>query len=111
MKRIDGVKSEFLEVQKGVPQQTILGPVLFTIYINTYGQSIKNGKLHLYVDDSIMYVIALTVDLVVSKLKSDFIPTLESLVDSKLVLHAGKTKHMLFSNSRKNVSDDLHVHS
>jgi hypothetical protein len=39
----------------------ISGSVLFTIYINTIGQSVKNGKLHLYSDDTIMYPIALTV--------------------------------------------------
>lgn len=63
---IDGVKSEFPEVHEGVPQGLILGPVLFTIYTNTIGQSVKKN---LYADDAI----ALTVDLVVSKLQSDFI--------------------------------------
>jgi hypothetical protein len=45
---IDGVTSEFLDVLKGVPQGSILGPVFFTINIKTIGQSVKNVKLNLY---------------------------------------------------------------
>lgn len=78
---IDGVKSEFLEVHKGVPQWLILGPVLFAIYINTTGQPVKNCKLHLSAADTILYAIAPAVDLAVSKLQSDFIAMQESLAD------------------------------
>ena len=45
---INGVKSEFLDVHKGVPQGSILGPVLFTIYINTIGQSVLLKKNVIY---------------------------------------------------------------
>jgi hypothetical protein len=55
---IDRVKSEFLGVLKGVPQGSILGPILFTICINTIGQSVQNGQLNLYSDDTVMYAIA-----------------------------------------------------
>lgn len=40
---IDEVKSEFLEAHKGVPQGSILETVLFTIYINVIGQSVKRN--------------------------------------------------------------------
>jgi hypothetical protein len=82
-----------------------------TIYINTIGQSVKNVKLHLYADDTIMYAIAPAVDLAVSKPKSDFTTMQESLNDLKLVLITDKTKYMLFSDFRKDASDELHVDS
>ena len=47
-----------LELHKCVPQGLILGPVLFTIYINAIGQSVKKKVFNIYADGTIMYTIA-----------------------------------------------------
>lgn len=44
-----------LTVKKGVPQCSLLAPLLFSIYINELGQGIKSIKLHFYADDTIIY--------------------------------------------------------
>lgn len=41
---VDGVKSEFLELHKEVPQGLILGSLLFTIYVNNIGNAVKKNK-------------------------------------------------------------------
>jgi hypothetical protein len=55
------------------PQGLILGPVLFTVYINKIDFSVKNVNLHLYADDTVVYAIAPTVDQALSDLQSAFI--------------------------------------
>lgn len=45
--QIVGSSSEVLQVQKGVPQSPVLGPLFFPIYINNLGHSIKNSTLHM----------------------------------------------------------------
>lgn len=47
--------SEKLAVNSGVPQGSILGPLLFTVYINNLSENVINAKMHLYADDTIIY--------------------------------------------------------
>ena len=49
---IDGATSTPADVQSGVPQGTVLGPVLFIIYMNDLNEVIKNSLLKCFADDS-----------------------------------------------------------
>lgn len=49
------VKQVFLEINKGLPQGSILAPVLFSIFINDLGNGIHTANLHLYADDTVLY--------------------------------------------------------
>lgn len=57
----DGIKSEFLELQKGVPQGSVLAPLVFVIYLNNINDSMRHFLIHLYADDTVLYSIAPTI--------------------------------------------------
>lgn len=97
---VGNCSSSSLEVKMGVPQGSILGPILFSIYINNLGAGLSPTKVHLYADDTILYTFASSVQEAVNYLQSAFNKIQNSLVGLRLVLNAKKTKFMIFTRSR-----------
>ena len=55
---IDGTKSKMKELRYGVPQGSVLGPILYLLYTSPIGDIIKRHGLnyHLYADDTQLYL-------------------------------------------------------
>ena len=51
---VNGVKSDWAPVLSGVPQGTVLGPLLFSLYINDISSDIKS-EIRLFADDCVFY--------------------------------------------------------
>ena len=51
---INGAKSDRVPVLSGVPQGTVFGPMLFSLYINDISTDI-DSKIRLFVDDCVCY--------------------------------------------------------
>ena len=52
---IDGEFSAILPLLKGVPQGTILGPMLFSLFINSLPEAVKYVLYHIFADDVQIY--------------------------------------------------------
>ena len=51
---VNGLLSEEFHVRSGVPQGSVLGPLLFILYVNDMSEDIKNSDCRLYADDTIL---------------------------------------------------------
>jgi len=51
---LDGSFSDFVSVHSGVPQGTVLGPLMFLLYINDISEHV-NSPLWLFADDRLLY--------------------------------------------------------
>ena len=49
---INGYDSNLADVKFGVPQGSVLGPLLFLVYINDLNQALKFCKVHHFADDT-----------------------------------------------------------
>jgi hypothetical protein len=97
---ISGTFSSTATVTCGVPQGSILGPLLFLIYVNDMSALIKN-KLLLYADDSAILVSHKCLSRVEQALTEDLHLVSQWLIDNKLSLHLGKTESIVFGSKHK----------
>ena len=90
-------------VKFGVPQGSILGPLLFTVYINDLTNHLKSteSKVYLYADDTAIFVRGKTVEGINRVLNSELNHVSRWLQKNFLTLNVKKTKTMLFATKRK----------
>ena len=90
-------------VNCGVPQGSILGPLLFLCYINDMSLSINDQicKLLLYADDSALIVSGSDPNEIAELLTTELNSCRQWLIDNKLSLHLGKTEAILFGSNKK----------
>ena len=86
----------------GVPQGSILGPLLFLLYVNDMPQAVSCDLL-LYADDSCLVFTDKNFDNIENQLNKNFNSLCDWFVDNKLSIHFGedKTKSILFGTKSK----------
>lgn len=94
---VDGVKSPCLDSGVGVPQESILGPVLFSLFINNLPNSCPNIFSQMYADDAVIYTQAKTIQQAAADLTAALFYVHDWLKDSCLMLNTRKTVCMYFS--------------
>ena len=100
--QVENSFSGFGNLDCGVPQGSILGPLLFLLYVNDMSQSVTCDLL-LYADDSCLVFEGKNIDEIENRLNTDFNSLCDWFVDNKLSIHFGedKTKSILFGTNRK----------
>ena len=64
---INGMKSQVNVLSTGVPQGSVLGPLLFLIYINDIDKCVENSQLAMFADDTTVIKAGKRVDNLIKK--------------------------------------------
>ena len=94
---IDGVKSSIKTPILGVPQGSVLGPILFLIYINYISNTVINSKTILFADDMTMYLIGPSPEQLITNANYDLSNLYQWCLSNRLTINTDKTYFMLFS--------------
>ena len=102
---MENANSDKWSITCGVPQGSILGPLLVLIYINNMSQAVDSEFL-LYADDTCLVFQHRNIKTIEEHLNRDFSTLVDWFVDNRLSVHFGedKTKSILFSPKHRSKS-------
>ena len=83
----------------GVPQGSILGPLLFLLYINDMPESLNYSTPSLYADDTEIYASSNDCGDLVHKINNDLENIRKWMIKNKLQIHPSKSKHMFIASA------------
>lgn len=95
--KIGQIKSKFAKINCGIPQGTVLGPILFNIYINELLTLDTESKIVAYADDTVLLVEGDCWDNVMEKTVVEFSKIQQWLSENLLSINIEKTKFMYFN--------------
>ena len=88
-------------ITTGVPQGSVLGPLLFLIYVNDIQNVIPGISVRLFADDTNVFIHDHDCHKLIDKTKNTLL-TLQKWFDAnKLTLHLGKTNYTIFHAKKK----------
>ena len=99
--KYNDVQSQLYNIEYGIPQGSVLGPLLFLLYTNDMHMCLKSSKTLLFADDTTLYVTGDNVVSLVDIIKNGINILVDWFRANKLTLNLGKTTCVLFKPKGK----------
>ena len=98
-----GVISSAQPIYCGVPQGSILGPLLFLLHFNDAIESTSTCKMLIYADDTVLFYSNPNIEVIQKCLEIDFNSLSNWLIDNELIMNTkkGKTEIMVFATNNR----------
>ena len=93
---INGFDSDYKTVKYGVPQGSVLGPLLFLIFISNLNIAIKNSKTFYFADDTCLLNIKDSFKKINKAVNKDLKFLIQWLHANKIYLNVAKTEVIIF---------------
>ena len=98
---VNGVLSKSCTLTCGIPQGTILGPLLFLLYINDLPNCLSDSQPRMYADDTRLIYADNDICSIEASLNQDLSNINRWLIANKLTLNMTKTEFMLIGSRQK----------
>ena len=98
---INNTCSDYLDITCGVPQGSVLGPLLFLIYINDFQRCSSKLDFHLFADDSNLFYASKSLSGIESIINAELVHVKTWLSANKLSLNIAKFSFVIFHPPQK----------
>ena len=98
---VNGKNSESLPIRCGVPQGSVLGPLLFILYVNDIQHCINKEYIKLFADDTGIFIFNHDLNLLLSEASNNMKKIDAWFSANKLALSLEKTNFLLFHGKNK----------
>ena len=105
--RFNGKESDTLTVSSGIGQGTILGPLIFVLYINDVTRNIGNLRINMYADDCLIYCLGNNWNLMRPNISNGLDCFNAWCLKNRLKLNVKKSKSLLIGSYQKMGNIDL----
>lgn len=102
---MDGHASEKIKISVGVPQGSILGAILFIIFINDILLLDLNGIITLFADDTNLFYFGVSINELILLMAEDLIKLTDWLKLNKLFINIDKTNYVIFHKQRTELNE------
>ena len=107
--KINEEKSNFLKILSGVPQGSILGPILFNIFINDLNYHIQKASLHGFADDHTISAKSKRLEDLKDILCKDSNKAIEWLDENSMIANPSKFQAIVFSKTRNFIETEFKI--
>ena len=106
---INGFESVNRVVNHGVPQGSVLGPILFLLYINDLHTCIKHSTTYHFADDTNLLNISPNYKTLQKELNEDLRSLVQWLTANKISLNNDKTEIIYFHKANNDIPSDIKI--
>ena len=110
---INNTCSDYLDISCGVPQGSVLGPLLFLLYLNDFPLCSCELDFHLFADDSNLFYAAKNLTVIESVINAELVKIKNWLSANKLSLNITKSNFVIFHppQKRKTINVKLSINN
>ena len=99
--RINNVKCDFETIISGVPQGSIVGPILFNCFFNDFFYFTEKASVHNFTDDNTLSMFEETIQNLIALLETESNTDIEWFQNNKMMVNPGKFQVIIIDKKKK----------